>query len=42
MEIEQENISWPIKNFEKYFVAHQYIPKTFHYPHKNPSASTPT
>ena len=25
---------WPIKNFEKYFVAHQYMPKIFHDPHK--------
>ena len=27
---------WPIKNFEKYFIAHQYLPKIFHDPHKNP------
>ena len=31
-----ENISWPIKNFEKHFMAHQYMPKKFHSPHKNP------
>ena len=29
---------WPIKNFEKYFMAHKYIPKIFHDPHKNHSA----
>ena len=23
--------------FEKYFMAHQYMPKIFHDPHKNPS-----
>ena len=34
----KKNISWPIKNFEKYFMAHQYIPKIFHGPHKNPPA----
>ena len=27
--------------FEKYFMAHQYMPKIFHDPHKNPS-QTPT
>ena len=27
---------WPIKNFEKYFMAHQYTPKIFHHSHKNP------
>ena len=25
---------WPIKNFEKYFMAHQYMPKIFYEPHK--------
>ena len=29
---------WPIKNFEKYFIAHQYMPKIFHDPHKNSPA----
>ena len=33
-----KNILWPIKNFEKYFMAHQYVPKIFHDPHKNPPA----
>ena len=27
---------WPIKNFEEYFIAHQYMPKISHDPHKNP------
>ena len=40
--IEQENILWPIKNFEKYFMVHQYLPKLFHDPHKNPPAAPPT
>ena len=36
----KENILWPIKNFEKYFMAPQYMPKIFHDPHKNlPSPS---
>ena len=35
----QENISWPIKNFEKYFMAHQYMLKTFHDPLENPLPS---
>ena len=26
----------PIKNFEKYFMAHQYASKIFHGPYKNP------
>ena len=30
-----------MKNFEKYFMAHQYKPKIFHDPHKNPTAPTP-
>ena len=38
----QENILWPIKSFEKYFMAHQYMPKIFHDPHKNPLALPPT
>ena len=25
-----------MKNFEKYFMAHQYKPKIFHDPHKDP------
>ena len=33
---EHENILWPIKNFQKYFMAHQYMPKIFHDPWKNP------
>ena len=31
-----ENISWPIKNFEKDIMTDQYMPKIFHDPHKNP------
>ena len=31
-----------MKNFEKYFVAHQYMPKIFHDPYKNPPAPSPT
>ena len=27
---------WPTKNFEKHFMAHQYMPKIFYDPHKNP------
>ena len=27
---------WPIKNVEKLFMAHQYLTKIFHDPHKNP------
>ena len=30
------NILWPIKSFEKYFLAHQYMSKMFLDPHKNP------
>ena len=37
----QENILCPIKNLEKYFTIHQYMPKTFHDPDKNPPASSP-
>ena len=37
-----KNISWPIKNFEKIFMAHQYMPKIFHGPHKNPLPPPPT
>ena len=33
---------WPIKNFEKHFMAHQYMPKFFHKPHKIPLAPPPT
>ena len=32
---------WPIKNFEKYFMAHQYMPKILHDPHKNPPPPPP-
>ena len=32
---------WPIKNFEKYLMAHQYMPKIFHGPHKNPPPPLP-
>ena len=27
---------WPIKSFRKYLMAHQYLPKIFHSPYKNP------
>ena len=33
---------WPIKNFQKYFMVHQYMPKTFHDPYRNPLAPPPT
>ena len=29
------NILWPIKNFEKYFSAHQFMHKKCHDVHKN-------
>ena len=32
---------WPIKSFEKHFMAHQYMPKIFHDPHKTPSPPPP-
>ena len=32
---------WPIKSFEKYFMAHQYMPKIFHDPHKTPLPPPP-
>ena len=32
----------PIKNFEKYFMTNQYMPKIIHDPHKNPPAPPPT
>ena len=38
----KKNILCPIKKFEKYFMACQYIPKIFHGPHKNPPAPAPT
>ena len=39
MKIEHtKNISWPIKNFEKNFMAYQYMPTVFQGPHKNPPA----
>ena len=33
---------WPIKNFQKYFMAHQYMLKIFHDPQKNPPVPPPT
>ena len=33
---------WPIKNFEKFFMAYLYMPKIFHDPHKNPPPPPPT
>ena len=43
MKIEhKKNISWPIKNFEKYFMARQYMRKIFHGPHKKLPAPAPT
>ena len=41
MKIKQENILWPIKNFGKYFMAHQYMTKIFHELHKDPPARPP-
>ena len=38
----KKNILWSIKKFEKYFMAHQYTPKIFHDPHRNPPVSPPT
>ena len=31
-----------MKHFEKYFMAHEYKPKIFHDPHKNPPPTSPT
>ena len=31
-----------MKNFDKYFMTHQYMPKTFNDPHKTPPAPQPT
>ena len=31
-----------MENFEKYLMAHQYMPKTFRDPHKNPPTPPPT
>ena len=31
----------PIKNFEKCFMAHQYVPKIFYDPRKNPPVLPP-
>ena len=31
-----------MKNFEKYFMAHQYLPKIFDGPHKIPLTPAPT
>ena len=33
---------WPIKHFQKYFMAHQYMLIIFYGPCKNPPAPTPT
>ena len=42
MKIEhKKNISWHIKNFEKCFMAHQYMPKIYHGPPKNPLPPPP-
>ena len=38
----KKNISWPIKNFENYFMAHQYMPKIFHDPDKHLPVPPPT
>ena len=37
-----KNILRPIKYFQKYFMAHEYMPKIFHDPCKNPLALPPT
>ena len=37
----EHNILWPIKNFEKYFITHQCLPKTFHDPHIHPQLTQP-
>ena len=37
-----EHILWSIKNFEKYFMTHEYMPKIFQDPHKNPPPPSPT
>ena len=39
---EQKNILWPIKKFQKYFMAHQYLANIFHDSSKNPPAFPPT
>ena len=36
-----ENTLWPIKNFEKYFMFHQYMPKIFHDTNKNSQPHSP-
>ena len=36
-----KDILWPIKNFQKYFMTHQYKLKIFHDPCKNPPAPSP-
>ena len=33
---------WHIKNFAKYFMSHQYMPKIFHDSDKSPPAPSPT
>ena len=39
--IEHKKFWGPIENFEKYFMAYQYMPKLFHYPNKNPPPHPP-
>ena len=39
--IKQKKFSCLIKNFEKYFMAHQYMPKVFHGPDRNPPPPLP-
>ena len=36
-----ENTLWPIKNFEKYLMFHQYMPKIFHDTNKNSQPTPP-
>ena len=33
---------WPIKNFQKYFMTHQYLLKIFHAPCRNPPPPNPS
>ena len=37
-----KNFLWPIKKFQKYFMAHQYMLIIFHNPFKNPPTPFPT
>ena len=39
---QKKNTLGPIKNFEKYFMTHQYMAKIFHDPHTNPLAPPST